>query len=495
MNAIEICGLTIVGPDGTRVLDAPTLTVETGTATAVIGPSGSGKTALAHAMVGHFRSGLTPVAGDMRVGGHDVVVDGRPVPSRLLRTLRRRHITYVGQDPGTALTPSMSIGDLIDELRPAGAQFPLHLLAAVGLPTDDDFLRRRPGHLSGGQRRRVALVRALAADTGVVVLDEPTAGLDSSSARSVAGAITRLVESSGATAVVVTHDLAIAGSISDRTVRMDAGRVTDDSRRTRPALPGPAPVVSAPTDPNHDHLLVVEHLHLRHRGRDEPICRDASFEIGVGEAVGLRGDSGSGKSTLARAVVGLHRPRSGRIVLAGRELAPTVAGRGRIDTRAVALIPQDPASTLNPALSVGAGVAQRLVRSADERLPRRRIRERVCQLLTDVGLDPALADRRPGQLSGGQRQRIAVARGLASAPDLLICDEVTASLDAAATERIIELLAELRERRRVALLVIAHQTHVIEALCSRTIAMADLAGPPDDRETGATAPRSRLRWA
>ncbi|GAA4642266.1 ATP-binding cassette domain-containing protein [Gordonia humi] len=469
MNALDITGLMVTGPGGHRILDDVDLRITAGGVTAVTGPSGSGKTTLALAAVGHVRPGLAISAGRIRTAGSDVVVDGTRSSESAVRRLRRDHVTYVGQDPGTALTPSMRVGELISELA-RDDHDPRTLLQTVGLPTDEEFLSRRPRHLSGGQRRRVALVRALAAGGGLVMLDEPTAGLDAATARDVADLISRLVAATGKTAIVITHDLPIAYRISDRIVEMADGRIVADG--PPPAAPVPRGSTTAIRGEHvsvGDARLTVDGLRLTYPGRRDPICSAASLRIAAGEAVGLSGDSGTGKSTLARALVGLHPPDAGRIVLDGTELADRVRRRTRAQARAVCLIPQDPASTLNPAVSVGTSIARFLPRTSAGRR-----RDRVRDLLADVGLDPDLARRRPGRLSGGQRQRVAIARALAADPRLLICDEVTASLDPASTDRIIELLTRLRIDHGVSSLIVAHDAHVLDALCSRTVQMSDL---------------------
>ncbi len=175
-----------------------------------------------------------------------------------------------------------------------------------------------------------------------------------------------------------------------------------------------------------------------------------SLEIGRGTTTGLVGESGSGKTTLAMALVGLHRPASGRIVLGdGQPSSPPIR---------VQLVPQNPYSSLDPRRSV----AQTIAEAIDPR--RARVgpaRGRISELLTQVCLDPATADRYPHQLSGGQRQRVAIARALAADPQLLIADEITSALDLTTQAEILTLLADLRRRLSLTMLFISHDLAVV----------------------------------
>ncbi|MEU6725641.1 ABC transporter ATP-binding protein [Nonomuraea wenchangensis] len=191
-------------------------------------------------------------------------------------------------------------------------------------------------------------------------------------------------------------------------------------------------------------MLRAEHVTLGYGGR--PVVHDVSLDLTEG-GVGLIGESGSGKTTLARAFLGLLKPISGDIWYGGRPLREADPRRFRKDVQ-----PVFQAEALDPRMRIGASVA--------EALPRRE-RARVGELLEQVGLDPALAGRRPHQLSGGQRQRVVIARALAVGPRLLILDEPTSALDVTVQARILDLLAGLDAER----LLITHNLAVVRRLC------------------------------
>ena len=194
-----------------------------------------------------------------------------------------------------------------------------------------------------------------------------------------------------------------------------------------------------------------------------------SLALAKGEALGLVGESGSGKSTLARLIVGLERVTSGSIRLEGRELTALTAAEWRPLRKKVQMIFQDPHSSLDPRQSAASIVAEPL---AIHRIGERRgRRKRALELLEAVGLAPAQAGHYPHEFSGGQRQRIGIARALALAPDLVVCDEPVSALDVSIRSQILNLLHELQERFGLAYLFIAHDLSVVRALCARVAVM------------------------
>ena len=207
------------------------------------------------------------------------------------------------------------------------------------------------------------------------------------------------------------------------------------------------------------------------RGRRLHAVRGVSLTVESGQAVGLVGESGCGKSTLARLAVGLERPDSGQVVVAGRDTSRTGRGTGgrRRSATAVQLIPQDIGAALDPRLTVGASIAEPLV--IHRRGSARTRGERVAGLLSEVGLDESYTSRYPHQISGGQRQRVVIARALALEPEVLIADEPVAALDVSVRAQLLALLLEIRRRRSLALLLISHDLAVLRSATERVEVM------------------------
>ncbi len=189
------------------------------------------------------------------------------------------------------------------------------------------------------------------------------------------------------------------------------------------------------------------------------------LEVRRGECMALVGESGSGKSTLARCALRLDRPTAGSVRFDGEDLLALSSGELRRRRRRFQIVFQDPWSSLNPRQRVAAIVGEPL--EIHERLDRGAREARVRELLAAVGLGPELAERRPHELSGGQRQRVGIARALAAGPELLVADEPVSALDVSIRGQILDLLAGLRERLGLSLLLISHDMAAVERLADR----------------------------
>lgn len=230
---------------------------------------------------------------------------------------------------------------------------------------------------------------------------------------------------------------------------------------------------------NEAGLLNIEDLTITYREADGSWFTTGSVSLAVGaaEIVGLQGPSGSGKTSLALAVLRILPPHagvgSGRIEFKGVDLLelPEKSLRG-IRGRQIALVFQEPLAALNPLMTVGSQVCEGL--RAHTALNRTEARDRTVGLLTEVGLDGPreLMGHYPHQLSGGQRQRVLLASALAGDPELLLCDEPTASLDHPHQLKVLDLLAGLRERRRLSILLISHNIQVVDYLADRCVRMS-----------------------
>jgi oligopeptide/dipeptide ABC transporter ATP-binding protein len=194
-----------------------------------------------------------------------------------------------------------------------------------------------------------------------------------------------------------------------------------------------------------------------------------SFEIAAGETLGLVGESGSGKSTVGRNVLRLEQPTAGTVRFDGADLASLPAAQLRSLRRRMQIVFQDPFASLNPRRTVGASVAEGL--EIHRIVPPGAIAGRVAELLTEVGLDPSYASRYPHEFSGGQRQRIGIARALAVEPQFVVCDEPVSALDVSVQAQVINLLLDLRDRRGLAYLFIAHDLAVVRQIAHRVAVM------------------------
>ncbi|HZE05052.1 MAG TPA: ABC transporter ATP-binding protein, partial [Solirubrobacteraceae bacterium] len=237
---------------GNDIVDQIVLDVRAGEVLGLVGESGSGKTTVGMALMGYCRPGG-------KVTGGEILIDGRPLAAMAageLRKLRGGTVSYIPQDPGTALNPALRIGRQLSEMLDAHAGGTSdadrrarvrETLEEVALPSNDEFLRRYPHQLSGGQQQRVAIAMAFACRPHVIVCDEPTTGLDVTTQARVLETVRDLCRSHNVAAVYVSHDLAVVAELADHVAVMYAGRIVERGPRDA--------IFSAPRHPYTRKLL------------------------------------------------------------------------------------------------------------------------------------------------------------------------------------------------------------------------------------------------
>ena len=286
----------------------------------------------------------------------------------------------------------------------------------------------------------------------------------------------------------ITHDLGIVRKIADRVCVMKDGEIVEHGPTEeifgRPRHPytqmllsaesagRPAPVpegaeVVAETESLRIWFPIYRGLLKRTAGYVKAV-NAASLSVRAGETVGIVGESGSGKTTLALAILRLIGSQ-GPITFLGRRLDGLSQRQLRPVRRDLQIVFQDPFGSLSPRMTVEQIIAEGLgVHGKD---PGRGTREMVAEIMTEVGLDPALMDRYPHEFSGGQRQRIAIARALILRPKLIVLDEPTSALDMTVQVQIVELLRQLQVKFGLAYIFISHDLKVVRALSHKVIVM------------------------
>lgn len=466
------------------------LSVAPGECTAIIGASGSGKSLLSFAPLGMGPRGAQ-VSGSAQLDGQELLT----LAPDALRHLRAQSVGFVYQQPLTALSPHRTVAQHLAEAamqaggpRPSAAALAA-MLDAVGLRDGAAKLRRYPHQLSGGERQRVVIAMGIAHRPKLLIADEPTSALDAALRGEIMALLATLCRERQMALLLVSHDLAAVARDADRLIVLDQGRLVeagaaapilaapqaDYTRALVAAIPQLAPLAAPPvTEPTGESGLSVRgaSVHFTAPGWFRPpvaALADVDMSLPRGQGLAIVGGSGSGKSTLGRAIAGLGPLTTGEICWHGEKLPPR-RHRRTAHRALVQPVFQDPVASLDPLWAVGAVVAEPMSALRPDIAPDLR-EDAVQALLTQVGLDPLLADRRAGTLSGGQAQRVAIARALAAKPELLLLDEATSALDPLIAAEILVLLKELQVSHGLTLVMITHDLASASILCQQLLVL------------------------
>ncbi len=496
-DVVQVDGLRVTarGDDGSEatIVRDIAFTVARGEVLALIGESGSGKTTIALSLMGYARPGCRIAGGRVRVGATDVLA----LPAAALPRFRGRTVTYIPQSAAAAFNPSRRLlaqvveGARIHGLMPRAEaeRKAVELFRALALPDPEGIGRRFPHQVSGGQLQRLIAAMALLSDPELVILDEPTTALDVTTQIEVLRAFKKVVRDRGTTAIYVSHDLAVVAQMADRIVVLRGGEIQEQGRTgrlldhpaheyTRSLLRAADPQLRARRRPDEGGardapLLQVTAVTAGYGGAGTngmpavPVLHDVNLTIRRGSVLGVIGESGCGKSTLARVIAGLLPAARGQLSLGGESLAARAADRTRDQLRRIQIVFQMADTALNPAHTTGDVLARPL--AFYHGLTGDGQRRRIGELLEMVRLPASLAVRYPSELSGGQKQRVNLARALAAKPDLILCDEVTSSLDTIVGAAVLELLNELRRELGLSYMFISHDVSTVRAICDEVM--------------------------
>jgi peptide/nickel transport system ATP-binding protein len=493
--------------------------VAPGEIVAVVGESGSGKSVTSMSVLGLLPK-TSRINGERRLGD----VELGAMRDKELRKIRGNDIAMIFQEPMSALNPVYTIGwQLREALRThqdisksAADKRAVELLDMVGIPNPEQRFHQYPHQLSGGLRQRVVIAMAISCDPKVIIADEPTTALDVTVQAEILGLLRKLRDTLDTAILLITHDMGVVADLADRVVVMYQGEIVEQApvqelfanpreeytRKLLAAVPvlGQRPegrrLLEDEEHAKNAHADLAEGIRLAHDDletklektapaleirnlvlefpgkRGQGVNRavdDVSLEIAKGEILGLVGESGSGKTTVGRCAIRLLKPTSGSISIAGQDITNLSHKELRPLRRAFSIVFQDPASTLDPKMTIGESIGEPLqlhkVASGKE------LDARVTTLLDKVELSGHYRNRYPHELSGGQRQRVAIARALALDPQLLIADEPTSALDVSVQARVLDLFLDLQQSLQFACLFISHDLAVVDLLADRVAVM------------------------
>jgi peptide/nickel transport system ATP-binding protein len=468
----------------TKITDAIDLHLDRGEVLGLIGESGAGKSTLGIASLGLCRAGCRIASGTINFDGIELTTASEDT----LRKVRGLRVSYVAQSAAAAFNPAHRLINQYAEApvrhgilsRAEAERDARTLYGRFSLPDPDAFGHRFPHQVSGGQLQRAMVAMAMACKPDLIVFDEPTTALDVTTQIEVLLTIKDAIRALDSAAIYITHDLAVVAQLADRIMVLRHGKLVEEGR-LRDVLACPAETYTrallsarnagAARPPNTDDsrpVLEVRHVTAAYPG-GPPALEDVSLSMSRGSTVAVVGESGSGKSTLARTVTGLLRPAGGSILFRGQALPAHFRDRSKDMLRRVQMIYQMPDVALNPRQRVFDILGRPMefyfgIDGGDKR-------ERVSRLMAQIELPDRYLTRYPAELSGGEKQRVCIARALAAEPDVIICDEVTSSLDQLVAQDILKLLARLQAELGMSYLFITHDLATVRQIADRIVVM------------------------
>ena len=497
----------------------------------IVGESGSGKSVSNLAVIRLLNEKQSKITADeITLDGKDIL----HLSENEMHDVRGKRIAMIFQEPMTSLNPVFQCGFQVTEAILAHEDVTeeeaksrvITLFKKVLLPRPEAIYKSYPHELSGGQKQRVMIAMALACNPEVLIADEPTTALDVTVQKEILKLLQELQKSDNLSMIFISHDLGVVSEVSDYIAVMHSGNIVEYGEAQE--------ILNNPKDPYTKGLLecrppmdfrlkrlpiVKEFLdgtwredtdfkqqlivtqeergsHLKEIYSREPLLKvehlktwfplkkglfnrvydhvkavdDVSLDVYPGETLGLVGESGCGKTTLGRSILRLVEPSEGKIIFEGKDVMSLSGNDLREYRKHAQIVFQDPYSSLNPKMRIGDAIAEPMLVHGLEPDAKRR-RDKVCELLTEVGLQPEHYQRYPHEFSGGQRQRICIARALAVRPKLIICDESVSALDVSVQAQVLNLLNRLKKDFGFTYIFISHDLSVVRFMSDRILVM------------------------
>ena len=483
------------------VVDGISFYLKKGETLGIVGESGSGKTITSLALMG-----LLPMRAEIHNGEilfqnkSEQLLDLATADRTAYQKIRGNEIAMIFQEPMTSLNPVFRCGEQVMEAvmlhqemnKKDAKEKVISLFSNVRLQDPERIFQSYPHQLSGGQRQRVMIAIALSSNPSILIADEPTSALDVTVQRSILDLLNELKTKLDGATIFISHDLSVVAEVADRVLVMKQGKIVEQGI-----------VRGVFTNPNHEYTKKLlqdfegeKRKAVKSIESEMPIFKiqnlstwfsskknffgktvsftkavdGVSFDIYEGETLGLVGESGSGKTTLGRTMLHLQSPTGGSVIYNGISLEEVPENQWKNIRQDIQIIFQDPFSSLNPRQMIGPTIMEPMKVHGIGKDNKER-QTLALELLLKVGLEEEHFWRFPKEFSGGQRQRICIARALAVDPRFLICDECVSALDVTVQAKILQLLKQLQEEKKLTYLFISHDLSVVRQISDRIVVM------------------------
>ncbi len=489
----------------------------------IVGESGSGKSITALTILGLLPKNISKInSGSILFEELDLL----RIDNKMFQSIRGNKISMIFQEPMSALNPSMTCGDQVIEILKTHTSLSktelvdetILLFDKVKLPDPRRILKAYPHEISGGQKQRVMIAMAIACKPKILIADEPTTALDVTVQKDIVNLLKELQQETKMSVIFISHDLSLISEIANRILVMYKGEIVEQGNannifsnpkdiytkaliKSRPSIDSRLKKLPTIQDYMNDsvgnEIVTKKEREGKHKKiyNQEPLLEiknvekeffnkagffkkpesfkavnNVSFKLFPGETLGLVGESGCGKSTLGNAILQLDKATSGQIIYEGKDISNLPKSDIRKLRKDIQIIFQDPFSSLNPRIPVGKAIMEpmkvhKLYKTSKER------KEKVMDILDQVGLSKDYFYRYPHEFSGGQRQRIGIARTIALNPKLIICDESVSALDISVQAQVLNLLNDLKENFGFTYIFISHDLSVVKYMSDQLLVM------------------------
>ncbi len=481
-------------PD-TLALDNISFNIKKSEILAITGESGSGKSSLAFS--------IPRLLTDCHIDG-EITFDSKiykeidllKCESKKLSHILGNEISVIFQDSLSSLNPVRKCGIQIQETlkqhqklsSSEAKEMVLDTLALCQLNNVEKIYQSYPHELSGGQIQRVAIAIAIINKPSLLIADEITSNLDSDTRDSILELLLRIKSDMSLSILFVSHDIKILQDFSDEIIVLYRGQNVEkgpstniltepEETYTKSLLSNSVLSKSNKQTINNSSILSVRGLKIIYkqnesfffnRSKSFTAVDQISFELRKGEILGLVGKSGSGKTSIGKAIVKLIDSNNGSIKYKDKVISELDGKELRSFRKSIQIIFQNPSASLDPRINIGYCLKEPFL-SHDLLEKGETIENKINELLTLVGLDQSFSKRLPDELSGGEKQRVCIARALSLNPEILICDEALSSLDINIKRGILDLLATLRDKKKLSILFISHDNDIVEYFCDRIL--------------------------